>query len=115
MNLRIVNVPIGITSEGIFMRISDTTIVPYATGGGGGAGSAVADLNWSSITNKPFNAVGSNLTVSNGVLTTNLSSLSAGNGLTGSSYNGSTSRTFSLGTPDRKSTRLNSSHVADSY
>src|SRR5690625_793922 len=98
MNLRIVNVPIGITSEGIFMRISDTTIVPYATGGGGGAGSAVADLNWSSITNKPFNTVGSNLTVSNGALTTNLSSLSTGTGLSGSSYNGSTGRTFSLDT-----------------
>src|SRR5690625_7616147 len=45
-----------------------------------------------------FNTVISNLTVSNGALTTNLSSLSTCTGLSGSSYNGSTGRTFSLDT-----------------
>ena len=92
------NTSISLRTDGLFQRdargveLSLNEIVE-----GGGSQVLSGSSTWNNLSGKPFTEIGSNLIVNDSEeLTTNLSNLSTGLGLTGSSYDGSSVRTFSI-------------------
>lgn len=99
ITMRQYNSTVVINEDGIYSMIAPDLIVPLTGGQIYISGSGSSGISWTQVASKPFSSVGANLRVVSDQITTDLKTLTAGNGLTNQSYDGSTARTFALGTP----------------